>query len=158
MSSLTEYTGASGGSNVFISDNTEGFIIYGINQSGFSDFFLTFGAYEAVGSFTGFDGKIFTIEYSTNATPDIAGTWNALPFAANSQTDNGWQDVKLQTNTVSNVTASNLSFRFQSTVASTQDIRIDDVSVFGITPIPEPTTAALVLCGLGLLVFRRRPV
>ena len=154
------YPGASGSRNVYLTDNTEGFYIFGIDYTGYNEVSVSFGAFEGVGSFTGFNDDIFEVEYSLDATNSSNGTWNTMAIIASSYTGNGWQDQLVSTSSVSTGTDSTISFRFTSEVglngsgSSTNDLRIDDITI---TAIPEPSSIALmVLAGIALYVVRRR--
>lgn len=148
-SSAGEYSGASGGANVFLSDNTESFSIMGIDTTGFTDLFLRFGANEAVGGITGMDDTMVDIEFTT----DNGANWTALTFTAGDS--NGWSSTLLDTPAGSLPSISNLGLRFVSTVPTVQDLRFDDITIEGIVAasIPEPTTFMMfgaALCGLGV--------
>lgn len=152
-SSAGEYSGASGGNNVFLSDNTEGFTISGISTAGFSDLFLSFGGNEAVGGTTGLDNTMLTVEFSTDGA-----TFVDVPFSAGDS--NGWSSIKMSSAVGSLPTAVSLTLRLTSTVVSTQDLRIDDMAIEGraIAAVPEPTAAllgSLLVGALGMTVARR---
>lgn len=144
--SFGEYPEASGGNNVFLSDNTEGFIIKGINSSAYTDIFLSFGGHEATANHTGLNDNVLSVDWST----DDGNNWSIIPFTAGDK--DSWSSSMLSSTTGSVGAGTDLWLRFRSNVVSMQDIRIDDVSLSG---IPEPSTYALLM-GISVLGFEIR--
>ena len=128
QSSLNNYTGASGGANVFFT-NTAGrnFIISGINTTSFSNLQLSFGIYKSVSSSTGSD---FQLDVSTDGSIYTPLTIPSLPSGTI------WVYDTVSGNIPS---ATNLRIRFTQN-SSTVQYRIDDLLLFDKGTLPTITT------------------
>ena len=128
QTSLNNYTGASGGANVFFT-NTAGrnFIISGINTSSFSNLQLSFGIYKSVSTSTGSD---FQLDVSTDGSTYTPLTIPSLPSGTI------WVYDTVSGNIPS---TANLRIRFTQN-SSTVQYRIDDILLFDKGTLPTITT------------------
>ena len=132
--SPSNYSGASAGGNVFLTNNgTSTLQISGINTLGYasSSFGLSFGAFKsAIAS----NLTELVIAYSTDNTT----FFNLSPSIPAQPTGSGTAIWRLLSITPTNLPLSNsLSLRFTNTSSSSQ-IRLDDIVLTG-TAVPEPS-------------------
>jgi len=145
----TGYAGASGGRNVFLTNNGAAFLqISGINTTGFveSSFVLSFGAYKNTNAS---DLSELSVEYSSDGV-NFSGlsvpTQPVGPGTAN------WRLITIEPAFMPST--SDLSLRFTNTGTGPQ-FRIDDISLYA-TAVPEPSSMALLsVAGVGSLAARR---
>ena len=127
-SSSTSYLGASGGANVFFTNNgASSFLISGINTSNLGGISLSFGCAKSTTSSNGSD---FIVEVSSDGT-----TYQPLNFPSFS-TGSGtavWRLVMASGNIPS---VANLRLRFRNTSTVTQ-YRIDDIKLSAETASPS---------------------
>lgn len=172
--SAGQYPDATGGNNVFLTDNTEGFLIYNINANTAS-----YGAYlsvgfatsEAIKDFSGMDSDVFKVYYTSGSDfavseASVDSVWAELSYSSTSNNGaSGWVNQRIFTNPTPVIIEDGLlHIKFMSFVGdgvistnSTHDIRVDDVSVT-LSTVPEPSTYALLLGGavLGYVFWRRK--
>jgi hypothetical protein len=114
------YTGASGGANVFFTNNgTSNFLISGINTSNLNGISLSFGCSKSTTVSTGND---FLVEVSSDGTNFSALSFSAFPTGTGTAI---WRLVNASGNIPS---VQNLRIRFRTTSLTTQ-YRIDDIKL-----------------------------
>jgi hypothetical protein len=151
LSNAGEYTGASGGGNVFFTGSaSSSFTISNIDTTDFAPgtLDLSFGAFKST---TASDMTEFQLGYSTDGTTYTPLTIAAQPTGTNTAS---WRLISF-TNTAIPI-SSTLSLRWVNAAsASGTGFRLDDVVLSG-DPIPEPSSlAAVITGGLALTAFRR---
>lgn len=115
------YTGASGGGNIFIGNNTtKNFEISGINTLGYTGLQLSFGHYKAIAA----SSNELVVEVSSDGI-----TYNPLTYTRASGSGTATWLLVQPTGTI--VSTANLRIRFRQTVADTRTFRIDDVKLTG---------------------------
>lgn len=153
---VSSYTGASGGANVFLTNNgTASLTISGIDTSGFESgsIELSFGAYKSTAAS---DLTELVVEWQVTGSE----TWNTLTFAAQS-TGSGTASWRLISITGTSISISDdISLRFTNTaVTGGPQFRLDDITLSGVSVVPEPSTYAAIFGGLalaGVLLRRKR--
>ncbi|MFN8298885.1 MAG: PKD domain-containing protein [Chitinophagales bacterium] len=142
-SASTGYTGASGGSNVFLTYNGNDFTIDGINTLGYAPIKLTFGLFKSINGET---GSNLILEFSTNG----GSSWTTLPWV---RADNGASTLPTtsgsagwyQLQSIGYLPqAANLRLHFananNSNISSSIQFRIDDVVMsYGTATTPSVT-------------------
>lgn len=126
----TNYAGASGGANVFLTNNgTASFVITGINTEIFTSPEMLFGLYKST---TASDATELSIEYSTNGTDFYSLT---MPAQATGGGTAVWRLVSV-TGLPAHAT---LTLRFTNT-SSTPQFRIDDIKIGSAGTLPVSAT------------------
>ena len=148
------YTGATGGRNVFLTNNgTASFQISGIDTSGYEvgSLDLTFGGFKST---TASDMSELVVSYSTNG---VDFTPLALTAQASGSGTANWRLVTVAESTLI-PSSSTLSIRWVNTSTSPQ-FRVDDITLTGVA-IPEPGTYAALagLAVLSIVGLRRRRI
>lgn len=138
---VSNYTNASGGNNVFIT-NTVGryFTISGIDTSNYTSLSLSFGFHKSSGVTTTISSSQFLVEVATDYnTSDNTGTFTALGFATVT-TGAAWSLVTINSGTIPS--SSNLTIRFRQNQTTAQ-IRIDDVKLEGVLQASDEPSLAV---------------
>lgn len=119
-SSTSNYAGASGGANVFITGTVgTNFLISGIDTSNYTNLQLSFGQHKST---TAANNQLL-VEVSADGT-----NWTSLTYSR--PTGSGTANYILVTPTGTIPSATNLSIRFTNNLASTQ-WRLDDITLTG---------------------------
>jgi Secretion system C-terminal sorting domain len=133
------YTGASGGANVFFTNNgAANFLISGINTSNLNGISLSFGCLKSTTASTGND---FLVEVSADGTNFSALSFSTFPTGTGTAI---WRLVNVSGNIPS---VQNLTLRFRTTSTTTQ-YRMDDIKLSG--TINAPTCSSNISTTGGL--------
>ncbi|MDR0207370.1 MAG: chitobiase/beta-hexosaminidase C-terminal domain-containing protein [Bacteroidales bacterium] len=142
------YTGASGGNNVFITNQQNRyFTISGINTSGKTDLGLSFGFWKQGNATNPITSSQFIVEVATDYNPTTnTGTFSQLSYPTVS-TASAWSLVTIDGGTIP--ASSTLSIRFKQNQTN-QQIRIDDVKLtcagtVVATPVISPAGGAFTV-------------
>ncbi len=137
-SASTGYTGASGGRNVFLTNNgTANFQIQNINTTGYTNLMLSFGALKTT---TASNLTELVLEYSTDGISYTAISFPAQPTGSGTTI---WRLIGPISLPVATEGAGNLRLRWRNS-SLTPQFRIDDITLTGTIVTAGPCTLQIV--------------